>query len=192
MAGTTTAARLAYGSIVATKSLAPVDRFVHIYSASISTNSNINNISTLHSEMTDLLIFGQSSNQSTQNGWGYVNLRDSSYGEYGQGRIRYSGNNIGQSWDSDQGYTFAMYHNGYSNYPNMYVAHVANAFRNDVPKLCNMQWASQVGNNSWICHGGNNSFWNSTNKIDNIYIYDNYGSGSSSYQHYSLYGIIRK
>ena len=194
MAGVTTAARMGIGAISGTQALAPVDRWKFLGHWNLGTNSTITNISGLAAThgVTDLMIYGDSSNQSSQAGWGYMRLMDSGSGYNNQHRLRYQGGAVGNSWAGPSGYTAAIYNCGYSDNGNFWHCHVQNAFLDDRPKLVELTYTTIFGNSSYNAVGGNTTWWNSNNKIDKLYIYDNYGSGAVNYQHFCLYGSVRK
>jgi len=194
MAGVTTAARMGIGAISATQALAPVDRWKFLGHWNLPTNSYVTGLSALATThgVTDLMIYGNASNQSSQAGWGYMALQNNSGTQYGRERTRYQGGAVGNSWSGPSGYTAAIHNCGYSDNANFWHCHVQNAFLDDRPKLVELTWSTIFGNSSYNSVGGNVAWWDSNNKIDQMYVYDNYGSGAVNYQHYNLYGSVRK
>tara|TARA_B100000586_G_scaffold76959_1_gene54052 strand:- start:1754 stop:2338 length:585 start_codon:yes stop_codon:yes gene_type:complete len=194
MAGVTTAARMGIGAISATQALAPVEKWQHLWSGTLNTNQTVSGLEALSVThgVTDMTIYGTSQNQSSWTGWGYVQLKNSLNNAYNNDRMRYQGGQVGSSWSGSSGYTAAIYNNGYSNYCNMWQMHVQNAFLDDRPKLCELTYSTAMGSQPYNAVGGSINWWNNNTKIDALYVYDNYGSGTSSYQFFSIYGSVRK
>ena len=194
MAGVTTAARMGIGAISGTQALAPVDRWKFLGHWNLATNSYIYGIEALANThgVQDLMIYGQASNQSSQTGWGYMTLQNSGGSSWSNERMRYQGGAIGNSWSGTTAYTVEVYNSGYSDNANFWHCHVQNAFLYDRPKLVETTYSTIFGNQSYNAVGGSVCWWSANQKIDRMYVYDNYGSGAVNYQHYCLYGSIRK
>ncbi len=186
MAGSTTAARSAWGIIASSESMNP--KMGGEYFDSLNNaggNWGINSIPT--SDWKDLEIWLSKSNQSTWTAnWNYYfngdpALTNSTYW--------YTGHSTGRGYSYNSQTSPYMYPEGYSNYGHMCRIYIANYSSN----TNNKAWWSQGSytNGTATSYGTlqfNSGVINTTSPITTFYTSDSYGNGSSNYQAWTILG----
>ncbi len=193
MAGTTTAARLAFGAVTSSEDMNPEKDWSHFVSLEAGGYQGVYNLPQTHKH---LRIYAHNSQQSNWYGTGYFNFNSGSSSGSTPTNTRgsYSYFNDGWSQGDSAGYSSnssgTIYDGtGYSNYGHLITIDVYNYASSTVIKPWRYQSTSSNANQtSYPSSGAGGGYLQAGQPITNFNMYTNYGNGSNSYNRISVYG----
>jgi len=193
MAGTTTAARMAFGAVASSEDMNPEYDWEMFVVKEAGGYEHVQNIPQTHR---NLRIYAHNSQQSNWYGWGYFNFNPGSgsgstpSNTAGPGQYNAYGWSQGTSASYSNAMNPAVYDGcGYSNYGHIQVIDIFNYASTSIEKPWYSESQGGVGNaTSYAIHSWASGHFLPGVAITNFNMYTNYGSGSTSYNRIMVYG----